>query len=183
MILFILIFFTMIIAVGIASVVGFSNYLKQRRQLPQDDSPRQLENPPPYRSLFEPTDDEIRLQQREDYLRKQADEKASRQEQLKQKAAAVRKELSAWLGAPDKSGAVRVILEASGSESARVYSEIAESVIKVVRENRVPGLGGNELAELLDSHFRLLPQQERNSGELHWLKNEITALSNNPTAP
>jgi len=65
---------------------------------------------------------------------------------------------------------------ASESENAKIFSEISENVIKLWRENRIENLEARDLADLLDSHFRTLPQQERTSGELFWLREEIENL-------
>ena len=59
MILFILIFFVMVIAVGATAVVGFSVYLKRQTKRLREENRKQLTDAPAqYRSLFAPSDAE-----------------------------------------------------------------------------------------------------------------------------
>lgn len=66
MVLFILIFFVMIIVVGAAAVLGFSFYLKRRTKRLKGENQKQFAEPPPYRSLFEPTEKELENFQKEE---------------------------------------------------------------------------------------------------------------------
>ena len=81
-----------------------------------------------------------------------------------------------WRVLPDRKKTIELLFLASQSENAKTFSEISENVIKLWRENRIKNLSASDLADLLDSHFRTLPQQERTSGIGFWLKEEVKNL-------
>lgn len=60
MLVFITIFFATVIAVGLFSILGFSFYLKRKTNLIKSENQKQFADPPVYRSLFEPSDTEMR---------------------------------------------------------------------------------------------------------------------------
>ena len=81
-----------------------------------------------------------------------------------------------WRVSPDKKATAGILFAASELGHAKIYGEIAESVIKIWREDKIENLSARDLADLLDSHFRILPQQERTSGAIFWLREEIENL-------
>ena len=176
MILFILIFFAIVIAVGVTAVVGFSIYLKRRRNsLSESQIPKEIE-PPVYRSLFEPDDDELRALEHERQAQAQAEKLETEQKALREKVEKVAGLEKIWIEKLDKPNTIQLLFSAAASGSAKIFSETAESVIKNWQENKIETLNAADLAALLDSHLNILPQQERASGELFWLKQEITNL-------
>lgn len=175
MIIFILIFFASIVAVGIFSVLGFSFYLKRRRKSLETNNQKQF-IAPPYRSLFEPDDEEFRALEREERAKAEAEKRQSAQKVLRKKAENAREFQEIFLNEPNRRNTIELFLLAAKSESAKVFSVAAENVIQVWRARKIKNLSAPDLADLLDSHLRTLPQQERTSGALFWLKREIENL-------
>lgn len=176
MITFILIFFVSIITVGALSVLGFAFYLKRRKKSLETNSPKQFAEPPPFRSLFEPTGEEFRA----DEQAKSA-ELAAKKAQDERLLKAARIETAhdfqkIWTNDPNKINTLELFRLAAESADAAAFSETAETVIKFRRENGLESLTANDLADLLDSHLATLPQQERTAGALFWLRREITSL-------
>ena len=175
MILFTIIFFAMVLAVGASAALGF--YVKrQAAKSLNENKYKQIDELPPYRSLFEPTDEEIRAFEREEKLKLEAKKEEEARQVLAKKIDHVRKFQEIWLNAPNKRNTVGLFRLASESESAKIFSEIAENVLKVWDDKKLVDLTANDLANLIESHLRILPQQERTSGELFWLKQEIQSL-------
>lgn len=177
MLLFIVIFFVMVIAVGASAVLGFSFYLKRRpKSLAAANNNKQFNVSPPGRSLFEPDAEELRSIESEKENLSRA-KNAERQHLLKaEKAEKVRLLLKNWQSAPTVKTTAEILRRAAEAGSAEIFSETAENVLKAWREHRIENLSALNLAELLDSHFRLLPQQERTSGAIFWVKREIENL-------
>jgi len=176
MITFILIFFVMVIVVGIAAVAGFSIYLKRRRKSLDAANQKQFDDAPPYRPLFAPTDEEIHALEREKEIKKAAERKEADRKITFEKAEAVREFEKIWRGELTKQNTVELLRLAAMSESAEIFSQTAENVIQVCYQGQAGGLSKKDLADLLDSHLRILPQQERLSGAIFWLKQEIENL-------
>lgn len=175
MILFIVIFFVMVIVVSVAAVAGFSFYLKRRTKAIETINPKQFIEPP-YRSLFEPDAAELRAEEREAQMRVEAERK-----EIERKAAAEKIQKAAdfekiWRVEPHRQNTIELLRLAAMSSSAEIFSQTAENVIQKLLHEQAGDLSKRDLADLLDSHFRTLPQQERTSGALFWLRREIESL-------
>ncbi len=157
-------------------IVGFSVFLKSRRKSLETNEPKQFADSPPYRSLFEPDDEEIRAIERREKAETLAKESEQTRLSAMEKVEKAENHLKTWRVSPDKSQTAELLKLASETENANSFSEIAENVIQVWRENKISNLNAADLADLLDSHFRILSQQERTSGALFWLKEEIKNL-------
>ena len=177
MLLFIIIFFAVVTTVGVSMVAGFSFYLKSRtKRLSLKNQPQFNDEPPPFRSLFAPDDDEIRASEQA----KSAELTAKNTEDVRllaaKKVQAVRDFREIWKREPNKMNTVGLFRLAANSENAETFSETAETVIEFWRENKIANLSAGDLADLLDSHLVTLPQQERTAGALFWLRREIMSL-------
>ena len=166
----------MVITVGAAAILGFSFYLKRRTKSLAANSRQQFNESPPFRSLFEPDADELRAIERENENRLLAKLAAEERLLKVEKAEKARRFREKWQTAPDKKTTAELLVAAAQSESAEMFSETAENVIELWRAGRIENLTAPDLADLLDSHFRLLPQQERTSGAIFWVKREIMKL-------
>jgi len=169
-----LILFTILVV--LSAVAALAIFAKRRKSPSLEQNPPNNLSAPPYRSLFEPTDDELRAQTREEKAQLDAKKAAEARRILVEKAEKVSEFEKTWSTSPDRKRTIELLFLASESESAKIFSDISENVIKLWRENRIENLTARDLADLLDSHFRILPQQERTSGKLFWLKEEIQRL-------
>lgn len=169
-----LILYTILVVLSAAALLAI---LAKRRNsnLLEQNPPKnfEVEN---YRPLFAPTDDELRAQTREEKAKTEAKKADEARRILIEKAEKATEFEKVWRAAPSRKRTIELLFLAAASESAGIFSEISENVIKLWRENRIENLTARDLADLLDSHFRILPQQERTSGALFWLKEEIRNL-------
>jgi hypothetical protein len=179
MILLILFYLAVVIAAGLLIAFGFSFYLRSR-QISAPEDQNYLAHPQNFRPLFAPSEEDIRaLESAEKEAEKQRareNEHENERQALLEKSGLANEFKRIWLNAPDRRGAAELLRLAGESENAETFSEIAENVIQVWHDEKIAGLKAAELAALLDSHFRLLPQQEMASGALFWLKQEIAEL-------
>jgi hypothetical protein len=129
-----------------------------------------------FRPLFQPTEDELRVLEREEKAQIEAKKADEARQVLIEKAEKASEFEKVWSASPDRKRTIELLFLASESGNAAIFSEISENVIKFWRENRIENLTALDLAELLDSHFRILPQQERASGAAFRLKEEIESL-------
>lgn len=166
----------MLIVVSVTAVVGFSVYLKRRSKSLENFNSKQFADVLPPRSLFAPTDEEIRAFERAEKAEILAEENEKMRLLAVMKIEKAKDFQNNWRVSPDKSKTIELLKIASEAADAEKFSEIAENVIQVWRENRINNLNAADLAVLLDSHLKTLPQQERTSGALFWLKEEIKNL-------
>lgn len=167
----------MILAVGVSAIAGFSFFLHRRTAKSLEaNNQKQFADAPPYRSLFEPDDEEIRSLEREEIERAEIQKQAAAQNVLTEKENLARRFQTVWRENPTVQSTIELFRLAALTESAKIFSETAQSVLQVWRENKIKNLTARNLADLLDSHVAALSQQERASGAAFWLKQETAAL-------
>lgn len=129
-----------------------------------------------FRPLFAPTDEDIRAFENAERKTLLAKERENARRLFAEKIRSVHEFEKIWRVSPDKRSTVKLLVMAAETEDVQTFSKTAENVIKLWRENRIESLKSEDLADLLDSHFRTLPQQERTSGIGFWLKEEVKNL-------
>lgn len=173
MLLFIIIFLA-VITVGLSAVLGFSFLNLRRNKSLHTKNPDQIE--PSYKSLFAPNNAEIRALEREEKAKAEVEKAEAANKVLYEKAERLSESKKIWLENPNKKNTIELLFLAAQTESAKTFSETAKSVIQVWQTGKLKGLTANDLAQLTESHLWLLPQQERISGAVFWLKQEIADL-------
>lgn len=146
-----------------------------KRQQPQiSDKNRGLSDPPlGARPLFAPTDEELRRDAREQSAREIAKrEYSARAESRKQIDAA----LLDWRENKDLKSAAELLNVAAESGRDGDFARAAEEMLAIHNESGIDGVSTNDLADLIDSHLMLLPNEERSSGANFWLKKEVAKL-------
>ena len=146
------------------------------------ENPTQFIDGESLRPLFAPTDEEMRAFENEERARLEAKAESERAEAEARQNAAVAEAVELWRRTPDRVSTISLLLAAARSESANVFGKIASEIFKVFNEQGIAGISHSDLAALLDSHFRLLPQQERSAGVLFGVKQEIAELRRKPAA-
>lgn len=148
-----------------------------RQSLPSSDTnPYKNLEPESLRPLFAPTDADMREYERNEAEREAARQRALAEATRAEEEARLRRLISAWRTSADRQNTIDLLVTASKTGEAEILAEVAEEIIKVFNEQGIGGLSPGELAALIDSHCRLLPQAERGSGALFWVKQEIAAL-------
>jgi len=81
-----------------------------------------------------------------------------------------------WDAAPSGKTTAAFLEVATDSKSADTFAETANEILRSFRDGRIGGVAADDLADLLESHYRLLPPSERSSGAVFVMKEEIANL-------
>lgn len=169
--------FLLTILVVLSAVVSIAVWLKvqKNRQTLSTNNPKELE-PPKFRSLFEPDKAEIRALEREEKAKETAKKQAEVIQLLEEKSEKVREFQTIWRVLPDKKNTIELIKIASQSESGEIYSTVATEILECWKEGKLVDLSAENLADILESHFWLLPNEQRTSGIKFGLHQELAGL-------
>jgi hypothetical protein len=170
-----------VLAVLFTAVVAILIVRRQDQNLFKEN-PTQFIDGESLRPLFAPTDEEIRAFENEERARLEAEAENERAAVEARQDAAVAEAIELWRRSPDRSSTTSLLVAAARSESSNVFSRIASEILQVFNEQGIAGISHGDLAALLDSHFRLLPQQERSAGVVFGIKQEIAELRRKPAA-
>jgi hypothetical protein len=77
-----------------------------------------------------------------------------------------------WRESPARKNTIELLLRASQSESGKVFSDTVDEIL----HTRPVGLSAAEIATLIESHFWLLPQNERTPGVTFTINRDVAAL-------
>ena len=168
--LILLTIFAILLAV---SIVVFA---KRRTSFLLQERPQKNLSAAGFRPLFEPGEEELRAAG----IEEQKALEAARQEDAKRDAEEKHREFEAirngWRSAPSRKNTIELLYLASQRESGMIYAEITGEIIKVWKSGQIENLSADDLSQLLESHFWLLPAQERTSGVSFSLREEIAGL-------
>lgn len=165
----------LITILAVLAAVGVIAYFTQRRgrqSLPESNFYSTLP-PENLRPLFLPTEEEMRKEEaaRETALRNE--ENRFESEKKLAKLAEVRQN---WLESYDRKNTVELLYRASQCETGEAYFDTCFAVIEAWRAGKIADLTDDDLAQLLESHFWLLPADERTPGVTFRLNGEIADL-------
>ena len=99
---------------------------------------------------------------------------------VNQKLAA--KFIESWKRSPDRSTTAKMLHVAALSGDAGVYQRAIETAVQFLSDGRVPSLDRDELRQLVESEYWILPAESRNSGAGFVLKRTLARLRRELTA-
>ena len=146
-----------------------------RPELPENTPRRQLDGEG-LRPLFMPTEDELRADERERLALQDANRRDEMLKEQAKKLAKLEEFRQTWHDSPDKINTIDLLRTAAMTEDANAYAQTAVEVVTAWRSHKISGLDHNDLAQLLESHFWLLPADQRTPGVSFRLKEEIADL-------
>ena len=155
-------------AVSIAVLLKVS---KKRRNL-STNYPEKLESPV-YRSLFEADEAEIRAFER---ARLEAEKRENLKQIATEKEKKVNQFLAVWQNLPSRKNTIELLYLASQSECGEIYFRITSRILEFWRAKKINDLSADDLADVLESHFWLLPSEQRTWGVSFGLRQEIADL-------
>jgi flagellar motility protein MotE (MotC chaperone) len=133
-----------------------------------------------FRPLFEPTAEELRAVEREEAaVEKEAEAEKDREEREKE-LDKFRKLRQTWRASVNKTNTVEIIYEASRTASADAFAETLADVSEAWAAGAIKDLSSDDLAQVLESHFWLLPKSERTPGLSYALREQIANLRKQP---
>lgn len=84
--------------------------------------------------------------------------------------------IESWKRAPDRSTTAKMLHVAALAGDAAIYRQAIETAFEFQRDGRVPSLSADELRQLVESEYWLLPAESRNSGAGFVLKRTLAHL-------
>lgn len=173
-----LILFTILAVLSAAVTIWIFLKTRENRDHLLSQTQKEIE-PPVGRSLFEPSEEEIRSLEREEKAKTEAQKAEEMRRILAAKAEKFREFKEFWTTSPNKRTTLQFLSLAAQTESGKIFSEAAENVVEQWQAKRIEDLSAEQLAQILDSQFWLLPDEERTPGVSFWLKQEIASLRRN----
>lgn len=141
----------------------------------EEHQPKNLPEPT-FRPLFEPSDEDIRAAAKEKDERLEAEQNELHLKARAEKVAKLDDLRQTWASSPDKRNTIELLSLASECESGEAFAEIAESVVERWRAGAIADLSADDLAQIVESHFWLLPVEERTAGVSFRVQQEIAGL-------
>lgn len=129
-----------------------------------------------FRPLFEPTEEDVRAFEREEKQRNLVKIESEKRQVLQEKADKAKDFLKLWRENPTKLNTIDLLKVASESESGKIFQEIVSEILNEYKKDVIEKFSTDDLIQLVESHFWLLPSQEKTSGVKFWLKNETASL-------
>jgi hypothetical protein len=142
----------------------------------EENQPRILPPPTDFRPLFEPGPEELREAERKEELKLEAAKEEDARRAQERRAAELDAFRDEWRAGPTRKNTIELLYLASKSERGMIYAEIAGEIIKLWKNGQIAGLSADDLSQLVESHFWLLPARERTSGVNFSINEEIADL-------
>ncbi len=106
----------------------------------------------------------------------------ARNDRLRVNLTLAAKFIESWKRTPDRKTTARMLHVAALSGDAGIYQHAIETAAQIRRDTVVPSLSAEELRQLVESEYWLLPAESRNSGAGFVLKQAMARLRRELTA-
>ena len=162
---FVLIIF---LAAAVVTTLIFVVRRQTRNELPESRTPDYLDREN-LRPLFAPDEYELRAKERQ---QKEAEDQEAADYRAAKKLASFNDFRQTWRESNTRMNTIELLRRASEMESGEIYLEIVDAIL----HNRTNGFSDDDLAQLIESHFWLLPAHEKTPGAAYTIKRELAAL-------
>jgi hypothetical protein len=167
----------MLLLIAVLAVLSAATllFLRKRRQRLTftPNRPNYFAEETHLRPLFAPENADLERDELQKAAMKQAMIIEAENERLRSNLERARRD---WNAAPIARTTAALLEVATNSKRADTFAETAFEILQAFRESRLTGIARDDLAALLDSHYRLLPASERGSGAIFLIKEEIAKL-------
>ncbi|MFL6466767.1 MAG: hypothetical protein ACJ72Z_02280 [Pyrinomonadaceae bacterium] len=126
------------------------------------------------RPLFEPTAEELETERRDEELRLTEIEAEKIEAARHEKALDFQNKLDTWRASPNKKGFVELLDEAG--EDGSWFADAAETAAQALQDGKIEKLSANDLAQMLESHFWLIPAEQRTPGVSYRFQTVLKSL-------
>lgn len=168
MLFFIIIFSFFTSATAIYVILSIRNFNPSANQ--------NLFNPKNFRGLFQPTEKELRALEIAEKEAENTKTEEAKLLELQEKISKVNEFTLVWRDLPSKRNTIEILYLASESSVEKVYNDAAKSVLEFWHSGKIENLSASDLAQLLESHYWLIPDENRTSGVSFGLNQEIESL-------
>ena len=164
-----LVIFTVVLLIAAAIIIFVRR--QTRTPLLEDQTPKYL-NGENLRPLFAPDDEELRALEREERKMLEARDVELRENERQKMLASFEEFRQTWRELPNRANTVELLFRASELERGEVYLDTIDELL----HKRSDLFTNDEIAQLIESHFWLLPQSERTPGVTFTINRELAAL-------
>ena len=164
-----LVIFTVVLLIAAAIILFVRRQI--RTPLLEDQTPKYL-NGENLRPLFAPDDEELRALEREERKMLEARDVELRENEREKRLASFEEFRQTWRELPSRANTVELLFQASELERGDVYLDTVDELL----HKRSDVFTNDEIAQLIESHFWLLPQSERTPGVTFTINRELAAL-------
>ena len=164
-----LVIFTVVILIAAAIIIFVRR--QTRSPLLEEQTPNYLrgEN---LRPLFAPDDEELRALEREERKMLEEQDAETRENERQKMLASFEEFRQTWRELPSRANTVELLFRASELDDGKVYLGTVDELL----HKRPDVFTDDEIAQLIESHFWLLPQSERTPGVTFTINRELAAL-------
>jgi hypothetical protein len=161
--------FTVVFLIAAAIII----FVRRRTRTPllEDQTPKYL-NGENLRPLFAPDAEELRALEGEERKMLEARDVELRENERQKRLASFEEFRQTWRELPSRANTVELLFQASQLERGDVYLDTVDELL----HKRSDLFTNDEIAQLIESHFWLLPQSERTPGVTFTINRELAAL-------
>ena len=164
-----LVIFTLLILV--AAAVIFIKKRQANSPFLTDLTPKHL-NGENLRPLFAPDAEELRALEREELKMLEARDVEIRENERQKRLASFEEFRQTWRELPSRANTVELLFRASELDNGKLYLDTVDELL----HKRSDVFTNDEIAQLIESHFWLLPQSERTPGVTFTINRELAVL-------
>ena len=164
-----LVIFTVVLLIAAAIILFVRR--QTRTPLLEDQTPKHL-NGEHLRPLFAPDAEELRALEREERKMLEARDVELRENERQKRLASFEEFRQTWRELPSRANTVELLFQASELERGDVYLDTIDELL----HKRSDVFSDDEIAQLIESHFWLLPQSERTPGVTFTINRGLAAL-------
>jgi hypothetical protein len=169
-----LIFTTFLVVLADVSLAILLKRLSDNKLL-DEDRPASLAAES-YRPLFAPTDEDLRLAEAEERKQLTAKREEAKRQKSEEKLAQLENFRQTWSEAPNRGATIELLYRSSQIKDGDAYLDTCESVLAAWRDGKLADIPAGDLAQLLETHFWLLPAEKRTPGISFRLKEAVAEL-------
>ena len=129
-----------------------------------------------YRPLFAPSDEDLRLTAAKEKHQLKAKEAADERQQREEKLAELEKLRQSWFRSPTRAATIDLLHRYSQVGNGDSYLSTCDSVVAAWKGQRLSDVSPDDLVQLLETHYWLLPADQRTPGASFRLKQAVAGL-------
>jgi hypothetical protein len=164
-----LVIFTVVILIAAAIII----FVRRQTRTPLlEDQTHKYVSGENLRPLFAPDDEELRALERQEQKLLEAQDVQEQENTHQKRLASFEEFRQTWRELPSRANTVELLFRASELGRGEVYLDTVSELL----HKRSDTFTDDEIAQLIESHYWLLPQSERTPGVTFTLNRELAAL-------
>jgi len=129
-----------------------------------------------YRPLFAPTDEDLMLAEAEERQVIAAKQDEAERQAFEERVADLEDLRQTWSETLTRAATIELLHRVSQIEDGNAYLETCESVLSAWHDGKLADISAGDLAQLLETHYWLLPAEQRTPGTNFRLKEAVAEI-------